>query len=276
MDMDFIKVDQGKCTRCGVCATVCPGVIGMADNGPRAIRDLCVSCGQCVAVCPERALDNTNTPLTDQVPIEENTALDSGRAAQFLRSRRSIRNYQSKSVPREKIAQLLDIARMAPTACNSQGVAYHIVDNPDTLRQISATVMDWTEGELKSSPAMASAKYAPHLAMMVEQYRQTGEDVVLRSAPCLIVAVAEQHSFATGRDNTYLSFAYLQLFATSVRLGTCWAGLFEYCAASGYEPLLALLNLPQNMQVTSGMMVGYPQYAYHRLVARNPLQVTWQ
>jgi nitroreductase len=90
------------------------------------------------------------------------------------------------------------------------------------------------------------------------------------------VASAEKNSFAVGRDNTYISFAYLQLFAMSMGLGTCWAGLFEYCATSGYEPLLNLLSLPKNMQVTSGMMVGYPQYTYQRLVDRNPLQVTWQ
>lgn len=276
MTMDFIRVDQGKCTRCGICAAVCPGVIGMGDNGPQAMRDLCVSCGQCVAVCPAGALDNTNAPLAGQDRIEETAAFDSGTAARFLRSRRSVRNYQSKSVPRKDIARLLDIARMAPTACNSQGVAYHVVDRRQTLRQISAAVIKWTENELKNSPAMASAKYAPHLAMMVNQYRQTGEDVVLREAPCLIVAVADQDFFATGRDNTYLAFAYLQLFAMSVNLGTCWAGLFEYCAASGYEPLLSLLNLPGNRKVTSGMMVGYPQYTYQRLVDRNPLPVTWQ
>lgn len=275
MDMDFIKVDPGKCTRCGVCAAVCPGVIGMGGKGPQAIQDLCVSCGQCVAACPEGALDNAHAPLANQVPAGENTVLDPGTAARFLRSRRSVRNYQPKTVSRDMVSQLLDIARMAPTACNSQGVAYHVVDHGDTLRQISAAVIDWTERELKT-PAMAAAKYAPHLAMMVEQYRRKGEDVVLRSAPCLIAAVAEKHFFATGRDNTYIAFAYLQLFATSLGLGTCWAGLFEYCAASGYAPLLKLLNLPENMQITSGMMVGYPQYTYHRLVARHPLRVTWQ
>ncbi|MEG6584853.1 nitroreductase family protein [Dendrosporobacter sp. 1207_IL3150] len=274
--MDFIKVDQGKCTKCGTCVAICPGVIGMRETGPQAIRNLCISCGQCVTVCPEGALDNKNSPLDRQVPIVEDSVLNSDIVAQFLRSRRSIRNYQLKGVSRDKIVQLLDIARMAPTACNSQGIAYYIVDNPDTLQQISATVIEWTASELKNSPVMAASKYAPHTAMMVEQYRQRSEDVVLRSAPCLIIAVTNKDSFATGRDNTYIAFSYLQLFATSLGLGTCWAGLFEYCAASGYEPLIKLLNIPINMQVTSGMMVGYPKHTYHRLVERNPLQVTWQ
>jgi len=55
-----------------------------------------------------------------------------------------------------------------------------------------------------------------------------------------------------------------------------WRTIFEYCAASGYEPILTLLNLPPGKIVTSAMMVGYPQYTYQRLVDRNPLQVTWQ
>jgi len=46
--------------------------------------------------------------------------------------------------------------------------------------------------------------------------------------------------------------------------------------ASGYEQLIGFLGLPEEMAVTGGLMVGYPQFTYKRLVDRNPLQVTWQ
>lgn len=232
MNKSFIQVDQDKCTKCGVCATVCPGVLTMGGNGPQVIRDLCVSCGQCVAVCPTGALDNENTPLDKQQALQALPPIDEQAAAQFLRARRSIRNYQPQAVPRDKILKLLDIARMAPTACNSQGVAYHVVDRPDTLQQLAAVVIDWLAGELQGNPVLATAKYAPHMAMMVASYRQTGEDVVFRSAPCLLVALADKDSLAGGRDNTYIALAYAQLYATAQGLGTCWAGLFEYCAAA--------------------------------------------
>jgi nitroreductase/NAD-dependent dihydropyrimidine dehydrogenase PreA subunit len=276
MTMNFIQVDQEKCTRCGICADVCPGVIGMGEHGPQAIRNLCVSCGQCVAVCPHGALDNRKTPLVNQVVGKNTGNIDEEMAAFFLRSRRSIRNYRKKPVLRAELTKILNIARMAPTACNSQGVAYHVIDNPDILRQIAAVVVDWTENELSHPSEMAASKYAAHTGMMVDIYRQTGEDVVLRSAPSLIIAIADKESYASARDNTYIAFTYAQLFAMAIGLGTCWAGLFEYCAASGHEPLLALLNLPSGKSVTSAMMVGYPQYTYQRLVDRNPLQVTWQ
>jgi len=276
MNLNFIQVDQEKCTRCGICADVCPGVIGMGEHGPQAIRNLCVSCGQCVAVCPHGALDNRQAPLVNQVVGKNTQNINEETAAIFLRSRRSIRNYRKKPVPRSELTKILNIARMAPTACNSQGVAYHVIDNPDVLRQIAAVVVDWTESELRRSSEMAASKYAAHTGMMVDIYRQTGEDVVLRSAPSLIIAIADKESYASARDNTYIAFTYAQLFAMAIGLGTCWAGLFEYCAASGHEPLLTLLNLPSGKSVTSAMMVGYPQYTYQRLVDRNPLQVTWQ
>ncbi len=276
MTMDFIQVDQDKCTRCGICADVCPGVIGMGEHGPQAIRNLCVSCGQCVAVCPHGALDNRQAPLVNQVVGKNTKNIEEEMAAFFLRSRRSIRNYRKKPVPRAELTKILNIARMAPTACNSQGVAYHVSDNPDVLKQIAAVVVDWTENELSHPSEMAASKYAAHTGMMVDIYRQTGEDVVLRSAPSLIIAIADKESYASARENTYIAFTYAQLFAMAIGLGTCWAGLFEYCAASGHEPLLTLLNLPSGKSVTSAMMVGYPQYTYQRLVDRNPLQITWQ
>ncbi|AJQ25607.1 nitroreductase family protein [Pelosinus fermentans] len=276
MTMDFIQVDQDKCTRCGICAAVCPGIISMGAHGPQAIRNLCVSCGQCVAACPQGALDNRNAPLANQVVPKRTIDMDEETAAYFLSSRRSIRNYLERPVPRSELKKILNIARLAPSACNSQGVAYHVVDHPDTLRQITAAVINWTESELNRPSEMAASKYARNTSMMVDIYRRNGEDVVLRSAPSLIIAIADKESYASARDNTYIAFAYTQLFATAIGLGTCWAGLFEYCAASGYEPILTLLNLPPDKIVTSAMMVGYPQYTYQRLVGRNPLQVTWQ
>lgn len=276
MSLDFIQVEQDKCTRCGACTSVCIGIIGMGENGPQAIRnqDLCINCGQCVAVCPNEALNNVKSPLANQVGNSTKN-FDEDTAAQFLRSRRSIRNYQQRAVPRNEVCKLLDIARMAPSGCNTQGISYHVVDNPDILHQISEIVIEWTERVLIKSPAMIGSKYVDNMNMTIDIYHETGEDVVLRSAPCLIMAIADK-DFVIGRENSYLSFAYAQLFATTLGLGGYYSGLFEACAASGYEPLLKLLNLPKDMQVTGAMFVGYPKYKYKRLVDRDPFQVTWQ
>lgn len=274
--MDLLQVDLKKCTKCGLCAEVCPiGTIGMDEHGPTAVSPQCLACGHCVAICPTAALDNVKTPLANQISLENVPVLDEDTAALFLRSRRSVREFKKMPVPREKIRKLLDIARFAETSGNSQGVSYHVIDDQDTLHRITAATIDCVETMLKTPPYAGSPYEAP-FAAHVANYRQNGVDVVLRDAPCLVIPIVDKSSMPTGRDNTLFMLAYAELFAPSIGLGTCITGFFDACAASGYKPLLDILNLPENMQVTGGLMVGYPKYTYRRLADRNPLQVTWQ
>lgn len=271
----FIQVDHEKCIQCGSCVKICRGTLGMGEKGPEVVADFCIACGHCVAVCPNGALDHKLAPLNNQVLLDKSPVPDVDTAARFLRSRRSIRTFNKKRVPRETIRELLDIARFAPTACNSQGVSYHVVDDPDTLKDIAAVIADWADEDLKHG-ALGKSPWSPNTANTLRGYRENGEDTILRNAPCLIVALAKKSMASLGRDNTHFALTYTQLFAPALGLGTCWSGLFEYCASAEYEPLLGLLKLPENMVITGALLTGYPVYNFKRLVDRNPLQVSWQ
>ena len=108
----------------------------------------------------------------------------------------------------------------------------------------------------------------------IRTYREKGKDPIFRGAPHLILGTA-QSSFSRARENTIFSLTYLELYATALGLGSCWAGLFEMCAFSNYEPLLKLFNIPEGKVLTGAVMIGYPEYKYKQLVDRNPLDVTW-
>ena len=99
-------------------------------------------------------------------------------------------------------------------------------------------------------------------------------DTVLRNAPHLILATSPK-DFKNGVKNTISAFSYLELFATSLGIGSCWAGLFEMCAFSNYYPLMKLFNIPEDKVITGAVMVGYSKYKYKKLVDRNPLDVTF-
>jgi nitroreductase/NAD-dependent dihydropyrimidine dehydrogenase PreA subunit len=272
---NLIRVDRDKCTKCGLCIKICRGTLGMGEHGPEVLHDFCIACGHCVAVCPNGALDHSRAPLKNQVLLEKSPMPDAGTAARFLRSRRSVRTFQKKRIPRDTIRELLDIVRFAPTACNSQGVSYHVVDDPDTLNKITAVIADWAEEDLRHG-ALGKSPWSENTANTIRCYRENGEDTILRDAPCLVIATADKDLFALGRDNTHFALSYAQLYAPTLGLGTCWSGLFEYCAAVGYEPLLKLLKLPENRVVTGASLVGYPIYTFKRLVDRDSLQITWQ
>ncbi|MDU2064763.1 MAG: nitroreductase family protein [Sporomusaceae bacterium] len=267
--MKLIEVDLEKCVKCGMCREICPRrVIEMNPQWPEAIHpEYCMNCGQCVAICPTVALEHATMPLSGQISLQELPVINRETAYQFLRSRRSIRSYKQEAIPRDLLLNLMDIARFAPTASNSQGVSYIVIEDKETLQQISALTIDWMEERIQQGH-----EGAKRFNGYVRSYRDTGTDVILREAPCLIIAVADQ-GFSNGRDNTHFSFAYTELYAPTLGLGSCYAGLVELCALSGYPALLRLLNLPESKTFTGAIMVGYPKYRYARLVDRNPLDI---
>ena len=127
---------------------------------------------------------------------------------------------------------------------------YHVIDDADTLRKIIVATVEWMEAQMQKGSLGAT-----YFSSVVEKYLKTSQDFILRGAPCLIVAMADKTFLYRSRDNTHFSLAYVELYAPSIGLGTCYAGFFESCATSRYKPLLQLLNLTEGMVVTGGLMV---------------------
>jgi nitroreductase/NAD-dependent dihydropyrimidine dehydrogenase PreA subunit len=270
--MSLLHVDKDKCTRCGACADVCPAaLIEVREEGPvEAGFRQCIACGHCVAVCPVAALDNTSAPLSGQISLDDYHLPTSEDAARFLRYRRSIRSYKKEPVSQEKLRQVLDVARFASTGGNMQGLSYIVLSDKKTLTQISAATVKWMEEEIAKG-----TEGAIYFEGIVRNTKETGKDIILRDAPHLIVAMCNR-DFVRGAQNAFFSLAYAELFAPSVGVGTCWAGLVMGCVFSGYAPVIALLDLPAGKAFTGALMAGYPRYTYHRLVDRKPLEVIWR
>jgi nitroreductase len=230
---------------------------------------LCIACGHCVAVCPFAALDNVRAPLEKQVELGDFPVLDAATAASFLRSRRSIRCYKSELVSRKKLLQLLDIARFAPSGHNSQGLSYLLVEGPEDVRLLSETVIAWMQ-ELITSQSEMARRY--HMPAIVRAFR-SGEDRITRGAQHVVFAKAPKTNPAA-QITAYLALEYVELYATTLGLGTCWAGYVQTCAVH-YPPFVERLGISADEHIAGAMMVGYPIYRYHRLPDRNPLEVKW-
>ena len=264
--MDLITVNEEKCIKCGQCIKECPSfVLKMGQKGPEEVENTtCIACGHCVAVCPSDAIDNKKTPLDRQIDAKEFPRFNEEQAEHFLRARRSIRSYQDKSVTREKLTKLVDIARLAPTGSNSQGISFLIVED----KRLVEKAAELTIRMIEKSPLKDALKE------LIRIYREDGVDSILRGAPNLIITTADK-DFSNARANSISYLTYLELFAPSLGLGTCWAGFFEYCAGMKGSPMRKLFNIPEGKTITAAVMVGYPKYSYKKLVDGNPLEVTY-
>lgn len=101
-----------------------------------------------------------------------------------------------------------------------------------------------------------------------------GQDQILRSAPHLIVVHSQAGLPFAGTD-CVIALTYLELYAFTKGLGTCWAGYLTM-AAGFHEPLQKALALPQGHKCFGAVMLGYPQYKYKRIPVRNLPVMTWR
>lgn len=273
--MNLFEVNPQTCNKDGICAANCPmGIIEMKKGEypiPTAdAEDLCLRCGHCVAICPTASFSHREMPMEECPSIQEELRLSIAQCEQFLRARRSIRRYKKQPVPKDELQKLIELARYAPTGHNSQSVEWLVLGNRDELKHLAKITIDWMRWILENMPEIASPL---HLDRIVHRGDE-GNDSILRGAPNLIIAYASKDDPIAQTSST-IALSYLELAATSMGLGCCWAGFFNAAAAT-FPPMIEALRLPEDHKCTGAMMVGYPKFRYHRLPLRKPPQITWR
>ena len=273
--MTLFQIDTESCNQDGICAAVCPvGIIDFKKGNypapnPQA-EAYCIHCGHCVAVCPNGSLSHRQMPVEHCPPIDAALQLSEDQCEQFLRARRSIRRYRDRPVSREKIARLIELARYAPTGHNTQNVQWLAMGNREELDRLAGLTVEWMRWMVANKPEAANSM---HLDKTILRW-EAGHDVVLRRAPVVILTHAPRAD-ARGPISSTIALSYLELAATGMGLGTCWAGYFGLAAAT-FPPLQKALQLPEGHQALGAMMVGYPKFGYKRLPTRRTPEVIWR
>ena len=272
--MGLLIIDEKKCVKDGSCARECSAaVISLNENGIPATLPAeearCMGCGHCVAICPNDALRNTRIPEAGSPVIQPSLVIDAAHAEQFLRSRRSVRRYQAKPVEKEKIQRLIEVARYAPTAGNSQTVEWIVIRDNELLRRISNLTVDYMRELIKNPQVVAAAPYLPATVVAWD----AGNDSVLRGAPALVTAIAPAHA-RFGLVDLTLALSYLDVFAQALGLGTCWAGLVAG-AMKDSAAVREAIGVPENYTHFYPIMLGYPAVRFHRTPERKTPKITF-
>lgn len=139
--------------------------------------------------------------------------------------RYSVRKYKADLVEEEKIAAILEAARLAPTACNYQPQKIYVVKSEEKRAALA-----------KLTPCTFNAP-----VVFVVGYDAD------RSAKGLIT---DTHDF--GDTDAAIVCTHMMLEAHEQGLGSCWVGYFNEAAVK------EALGLPENVRVRDFLPVGYP------------------
>jgi len=277
--MPAILVNQDLCTRCGICSNICTmGLIDPADENtlPKVQETkagMCIGCGHCEVFCPSQAL------LLNERP-DEKVRLSTGAGTipaadmeMYLKRRRSVRRFTKDPVPKEKILEVLDIARYAASGGNGQPVEWIVIHHPKKVQKIAGLTVEWMKTLVNSTHPMSV--YVP---MLIKPF-EAGYDVICRGAPHLLFALVPDGTLPDGnpvaQTDAIIALTHFDVAAPAFGIGVCWAG-FVAGAAMSYEPLQKELKMPAGRRSAYALMFGNPQYKIYGIPRRKPLAVTWQ
>lgn len=272
--MNTIVIDYDKCIKDGICQAVCPRKLFPLneDKIPQLVPNasaLCIGCGHCLAACPPGAISLNDTQAEDLEIINRNLWPMYPNLDHLIKSRRSIRAYNSKPVEKQEIEALLETVRYAPTGNNSQAMAWLAVNTKGRMEELTGMTIEWFKTCIADKHPLTERLPMERMVAAWEQ----GEDMVLRGAPALVINYSDDNNgiFAI---NCAIAMTYLELAAATRDLGTCWAGILMIAAM--YEPKIeTAIGIPKGKRMCSALMLGHSLYKHKRIPKRNELQLSW-
>lgn len=264
--MRSIILDNNLCIRCGRCSAVCPSHLieqnSMQDYPTLVDRagEVCIACNHCVSLCPGAAISVDGVDVRQCESLTKDMLPRFDHVAALIRSRRSIRRYNGEDLENSVVEQLLNVARWAPSARNGLPVQWIVVNKREKVRELAGLVVRWMES-------------VPALKPLIEVWN-TGGDPIFRGAPCVVVAYTNQQAMWPEVDTT-IAVETLDLCASAMRLGACWAGYFIRAAQN--DPTIKVwLGLKEDETVYGGLMLGkIGDEVYQKIPPRPPISLRW-
>jgi len=157
--------------------------------------------------------------------------------SEAIRKRYSCRAYQEKAIEKEKLSQVLEAARFAPSAKNTQDWRFVVV------------------AEKKEKQKVAKATNRP------EVFEKAGVIIAACSNSDSVMKCGQ----AIGPIDVAIALEHIALQATELGLGSCWIGSFDA------KEVKVILGMPENVAVIELMAIGYPADQQGK-VSREPIE----
>ena len=271
-------IESAACLKCGQCFSSCLSIdacmkckICIASaacvlrNGKAVITsERCLKCGHCFAVCPKGAVSTEG--LSDTV-IEsgKDDFLNAESLLRHLKLRRSVRQYKSIPVERDKIEMIIEAGRLTPTGTNSQNVRYIVIQ--DSVAEIEDIILARYKRLLRIAKPFAKL-IGRVVGYDITRYKAE-RGFLFHGAPVVILAVSPSAS------NALLAAMNMELMAEALGLGVLHVGLFTG-PANKDRRLKKLLGIGKGERICATLALGYPDVRYLRSAKRKKVNAEYR
>lgn len=185
-----------------------------------------------------------------------------------IKTRKSVRKYKDDILPVEDIKKIVDAARVAPSATNSQMWEFVAITNTDVKNAMKQVIEDkyddmlsWDEAQDEATKIKTYKYYSTFFADAPVVIA-----VVQKPKPSFMEDLLEKRGLSPGEisrcrpDGSLLSIGAaienLSLAAHSLGYGTCWLAAPLYA----YEGLERILNIQNPDKLVSLISLGKPLF----------------
>lgn len=292
---DIRSINHETCTVCGLCGEVCPIKIMIKDDSNRISfrqdrQTLCIKCGQCMAICPTKSIVVGGLSYSrDFFELPEPAAADSV-FLNVIATRRAIRNFRDKPVPRELLEKIVHAITYAPPGFTPIKTEIVVVQDTEVIRQALPYMIEFHDYLVRAmrNPIarfvirrkVGAAKFKmienhviPLMKSRLPELKLGVEDTITRYAPAMIVFHADRNAENYEAD-IFVALTYGFLAAHALGLGGSAMDLIPPAIQYNQE-LRRMFSIPKNNLVVASMILGYPKYQYQRGIKRELKSVSW-
>lgn len=259
----MVEVKNEKCIGCGQCLKVCFPRNLYLEEGKVKVKRACMLCGQCIAICPKDALIITDYPSEDITEYkEEKFKIEAERLLNFVKFRRSIRDYQAKEIEIDKLKNIAEIVRFTETGENKQSTRCIIIK--DKLQEFRDLTWEGFKNYLENMPSDdPSLRWRDKWFEKYQEYKETRpeKDMFFFNAPSVVLITAEDEL------DGGLAASNVEKMAVAQGLGVLFSSFIKVSLEYSNE-IRKFLNLKERERIIACILIGYPKIKYLRTAPR--------
>lgn len=275
-NMANMTVNKGKCIGCGLCVRDClRNTIFIREGKAEIDVSGCIKCGHCIAVCPQDAvslgsIENMQWDSGGSGPKRGSTP-DPEVFLNFLKFRRSIRQYKKHEIEPEKMEAIIEAGRYSPTAGNRQKNRFIILkENIEQVRKAAIETLRHAAAD-ESKYLGEREIYRKSWARMYDDYAEGRRDGLFFNAPAVILIVSDENNHYAEIDGG-IAASRMELQANALGLGVCYIG-FLNTAMEFDGRIKEMAGLKEDEKLAVAFVTGYADVEYQRPAPRKPANV---